>query len=617
MREAIAEKLQTLPASPGVYLMKDAEGRVFYVGKAKSLRDRVRSYFSGSDERAFVALLDTLLADLEVVLTNTEKEALILENDLIKANQPRFNVRLIDDKHYVCLRLDVTQPYPRLEVVRRFADDGARYFGPYHSAQSIRETLRLIGRHFQLRTCSDHTLKSRERPCLQHQIGRCPAPCVLDLSAGQYRASVDTTIALLEGREDELVLRLEERMKEQAGRLEFEQAAMIRDQIRAIQRSLEKQHVVSSDFVDRDVVGLYREGAEVEIIVLRSRRGRLVDAKRFSLSDMDVPTREVLADFAVRYYGADAEIPEEILFPVEMEWGEALAELLTEKVGRRVRALVPSRGDKRQLLDLATRNAHQAFLDKQRERGAAQTAVLRLQKALHLRRAPDRIECFDISHLQGSDIVASDVRLEMGVPRKELYRHYNVRSLANQDDFAAIYEVLNRRARRGLEEGDLPDLIVIDGGKGQLNAARAALDDHGIDGVELVGLAKSRPLDDSAPALPAKKPKRRSPERVFVLGQKNPIVLRQDSSELFLLTRARDEAHRFAITHQRKRRRATQTRSALDQIQGIGPSRRHALLKTFGSIARLKQAPHEAVAAIVGAKLAARLLQALGSTQTL
>jgi excinuclease ABC subunit C len=614
MRDEILQKLKTLPTTPGVYLMKDVEGKVFYVGKAKNLRDRVRSYFSGTDSRAFVALLDTLLADLDVVLTNTEKEALIVENDLIKAHLPRFNVRLVDDKRFLCLRLDVRQVYPRLEVVRQFTDDGARYFGPYHSAQSIRETLRLINRSFQLRTCSDHTLTHRQRPCLRHQIKRCPAPCVFNLSAGQYRANVETTMAFLEGREDELVLRLEERMREHAQRLEFEQAAVLRDQVRAITRSLERQRVVSPDFVDRDAVGSYREGSEVEISVLRSRRGRLVDAKRFSFSDMDLPTSEVLAEFAMRYYGEQGEIPEEMLFPTELEWAEPLTEFLSDKVSRRAVVLVPQRGDKRQLVALAAKNARQAFADKQRERGAAQTAVERLQRALHLQRLPERIECFDVSHLQGSEIVASAVRFERGVPRRELYRHYNIKSLANQDDFAAIYEVMNRRARRGLEEGDLPDLIVIDGGKGQLNAARAALEDHGVDAVEMVSLAKSKVLDNAGSLPAAQDPTERSPERVFVLGQKNPVILRQDSSELFLLTRARDEAHRFAITHQRKRRRAAQTRSVLDSIAGLGPKRRRLLLKVFGSVARLKEASVEQIGDVVGAKLAARILRTLGST---
>ncbi len=609
MRDDLQAKLLALPHAPGVYLMKDAAGTTFYIGKAKSLRDRVRSYFSGADTRAFVALLDTLLDDLEVILTNTEKEALILENDLIKQFHPKFNVRLVDDKRYLCLRLDVRTDLPRLEIVRQFADDGARYFGPFHSAQAIRETLRLINRTFKLRTCSDHVLTHRKRPCLQHQLKRCLAPCVLALAEGIYAANVRSVVAFLEGREQELVGELTVRMQSHAAALEFEQAATARDQLRAVQRSLERQRVTSPDFVDRDVVGLYRQGADTQLAVLCSRQGRWVDARRFSLTDQELPTSEILADFAMRYYGDLQEIPQEILFPAELEWAPVLSELFSDRAGHKVEVLVPQRGDKRRWVELAVRNAQQAFTDSLREHGAAQTAVTKLQRALHLRRPPERLECFDISHLGGTGIVASAVRFEAGVPKKELYRHYNLRTLTQQDDFAAMYEVMSRRARRGLEEGDLPDLIVVDGGKGQLNAADAALRDHGVDGIDLVALAKSRDLDENPPV--AEAPAKRSPERVFLLGQKNPIILRQDSSELFLLTRARDEAHRFAVRHQRQIRRSTGVRSILDGIDGIGPRRRKALLKAFGSVAQLKAASREQVAAIIGDKLAAHVQAAL------
>jgi excinuclease ABC subunit C len=609
MRPEIADKLSTLPPSPGVYLMKDHGGGVFYVGKAKNLRDRVRSYFTGSDERAFVARLDTLLADLEVVLTHTEKEALILENDLIKRFQPRFNVKLVDDKRFLCLRLDLRQATPRLEVVRQFAKDGARYFGPFDSAHAIRETLKLLNRHFRLRTCSDATLTSRRRPCLQHQIGRCLAPCVYDLSHGEYAENVAAVVAFLEGREHELLGELNRRMQRLSATLEYERAATVRDQIRAVERSLERQRLVTPDFVNRDVVGLYRQGAEVELHVLRTRGGRLVDARRYSLSDVEMPAAEVLADFAARYYTAADAVPEEILFPPEMEWQEPLSQVLSEKSGHAVRALVPQRGDKTRLVEMAQQNARQAFIDKQRERGAAQTAMERLQRTLHLRRLPASIECFDISHLQGRQVVASAVRFEHGVPRRDRYRHYRVKTLDNQDDFQAMYEVLGRRARRGLEEGDLPDLIVIDGGKGQLNAAHAALQDHGIEEADLVALAKARPTA-GVPADGAAR-RARTPERVFVLGRKNPVILRQDSSELFLLTRARDEAHRFAIGFQRRLRRRAATRSQLDSIPGIGPKRRQALLRTFGSVARLRAAALDDVIAIVGRPAAVQVLAAL------
>lgn len=614
MTPEIKAKLAELPDSPGVYLMKNAKGKVFYIGKAKSLRARVRSYFSGSDTRAFVAFLDRLLADIEVILTGNEKEAMLVENDLIKEHQPYFNVDLRDDKRFLCLRLDLKKDYPRLEVTRKFAKDGRRYFGPYHSASSIRETLRTINRHFQLRTCSDQMMRTRTRPCLQYQIKRCPAPCVYDLSNGEYRENVDAVIQFLEGKGENLASTLTERMHEAAESLNFERAAQLRDQVRAIERSLERQRMVTSDFVNRDVVGLYREGPNVEIHVMRTREGRLIDAKRFSMEELEQPSGEVLADFAVRYYLEEPETPDEILFPEEMEWADTLAELLSERRRKKVSVLQPKRGDKRRLVNLATQNAEQAFRDKQREAGAAKTAVDKLQQSLHLRKKPERIECFDISHFQGGQIVGSAVRFERGMPQKDLYRIYKVRSTdGQQDDFKSMYEVLSRRARRGLEEGDLPDLMVIDGGKGQLAAARAALDDHGVDEVELIALAKSRAekrsKGTSGPSVA--QDVARSSERVFRDGLQDPIVLRQNSAELFLLARVRDEAHRFAITHQRKLQRKASTRTLLDDIPGVGEKRRQALLRAFGSVAQIRAASPEALAEVVGHKTARAVQQAL------
>lgn len=612
----IKAKLDELPDTPGVYLMKNTRGKVFYIGKAKSLRARVRSYFSGSDTRTFVAFLDRLLADLDVILTHTEKEAMLVENDLIKEHQPYFNVDLRDDKRFLCLRLDLKKDYPRLEVTRRFAKDGRRYFGPYHSAGSIRETLRTINRHFQLRTCSDQMMRTRTRPCLQYQIKRCPAPCVYDLSNGEYRENVDAVVQFLEGKGEDLASTLSERMAEAADELNFERAAQLRDQVRAIERSLERQRMVTSDFVNRDVVGLYREGPNIEIHVMRTREGRLIDAKRFSMEELEQPSGEVLADFAVRYYLDEPDAPEEILFPDDMEWADTLAELLTERRGKKVSVVLPKRGDKKRLVTLATQNAEQAFRDKQREAGAAQSAVDKLHRSLHLRWKPERIECYDISHFQGGQIVGSAVRFERGMPQKDLYRLYKVRSTdGQQDDFKSMYEVISRRARRGLEEGDLPDLMVIDGGKGQLAAARAALDDHGVDEVDLISLAKSRTRDDrggrAGPSMA--KEVARSSERVFVERLQNPVVLRQNSAELFLLARVRDEAHRFAITHQRKLQRKASTRTALDEIPGVGPKRRKALLREFGSVARIREASDEDLARIVGQKTAVAIRSALAS----
>lgn len=734
LAQRLADKLENLPNTPGVYLMKDRRGDIFYVGKAKKLRDRIRSYAAGTDTRSFVALIDAMLDDLEVVLTHSEKEALLLENELIKAHQPRFNVKLTDDKRFLCLRLDVRQRYPRLQVVRRFAKDGARYFGPYHSATAIREALRLINRHFQLRTCTDQVMRNRARPCLQYQIKRCPAPCVYDLSDGSYADNVRDVVTFLEGRQSELLDKLTERMQGHAEAMNFEAAAALRDQIGAINRSLERQRMVTSDFVNRDVVGLYRQGPAVEVHVMRTRGGRLIDARRFSFERTELETTEVLSDFAARYYAEETQaqdLPHEILFPAQMEWDEALAALLAERAGRNVKVLVPERGDKRRLVELADKNAHQAFVDKERERGAAKDSLERLQRALRLKKLPKRLECMDISHLMGEHIVASVVHFADGAPDKARYRHYKIRTTKTQDDFQSMYEVISRRAAKGLATGDLPDLMVIDGGKGQLGAAQAALRDQGVTDVDLISLAKARNLEEEGPvrghrrgskagrkvgvastgetstvadtepvagaphddagtqarvadagdpatqqppaqagvvqaalfddavddaeaagenaleaggnllvdtlhaevedehlmslasadeADPFAPPSPNSPratsglrsaERVFVLDHKNPVVLRQNSAELFLLVRARDEAHRFAITYHRKLRQKAATRSVLDDVPGIGPKRRRDLLRHFGSVGGVVQATEAQLAEVLGPKAATVLRASL------
>ncbi len=616
MRVELKEKLAALPSSPGVYLMKDAAGTVFYIGKAKSLRDRVRAYFSGTDARAFVALLDTTLADLEVVLTGSEKQALLVEDELIKRHQPRFNVLLKDDKRFLCLRLDPRARFPRLEVVRKIARDGARYFGPYTSASAVRETLRLVNRCFKLRTCSDRVLVTRKRPCLQHQIGRCLAPCVKELEAGVYEENVRNVERLLSGQGHKLCESLRAQMLEHARALRFEAAASLRDQARAVERSLERQIMVSADLASRDVLGFYREGPAVELHLMRIREGRLADVARYSLEHSEVPTSDLLADFAARYYTKLDDVPAEILFPEEMQWTSAIAELLTEKSGHRVSVITPARADKRRLVELAMANAAQAFCDKRRQQESAEETLMSLRDALALVRLPRTIECVDVSHLGGTNVVASLVRFQDGLPDKQGYRHYKIRSHEGQDDFRSIYEVICRRAARGLQDGTLPELLVIDGGKGQLNAARAALEDHGMSGVELAALAKAKVKSEVAGKSATARRRGAAtvggvPERVFVLGQKDPVSLRENSAELSLLIRLRDEAHRFAIEAQRRLRRKGATRSLLDEVSGIGLKRRRALLRTFGSITRLRQASEEELAKVVGTKTARVLSERL------
>jgi excinuclease ABC subunit C len=626
MEAALRKKLDELPAEPGCYLMKDRAGAVVYVGKAASLRARVRSYFDrGGDDRPFVPLLEDLLGDLDVIVTRSEKEAVLLENELIKRHHPRFNVRLRDDKDFIALRLDQRHPFPRLEVIRarQRKDDGARYFGPYSSASSIRETLRVVNRWFQLRTCTDRVLEHRRRPCILHQIHRCPAPCVFAVPEEEYREGVRDAVAFLEGREGELLPRLRSRMQQAAAGLRFEEAARLRDQVQAVERSLEKQRVLMGDLADRDVVGLHREGPDLVLQLLSMRGGRLQESRAFPFAGQEFPSDEVLSTFAGLYYESHPP-PDEVLLPLEPANRAALAEVLSERRGSRVALLTPQRGAKADLLEVARRNAEQSFRSWREEGERTEEALGALARALHLAREPRWMECYDISTFQGSLAVGSGVSMRDGRPDKDGYRRYRVKGVAGQDDFAMLHEVMTRRLRRALADGAFPDLVVIDGGKGQLNAALAAARDLGVASrpvpgnpgvpfVPMVALAKSRALEPGAPgtahvvrrrasrsaglAAAAEQASRgfvaeaaRSPERVFLPGRKDPIVLRQNSAELFLLVRLRDEAHRFAVEFHRKLRRAHNLTSALEAIPGVGEGRRNALLRHFGSLRRVREA---------------------------
>jgi excinuclease ABC subunit C len=594
----LEEKLEALPAGPGVYLMKDRRGEVIYVGKAVNLRSRVRSYFGrSSDTRAFVPILEGLLGDVETVVVSNEKEALLLENELIKRHQPRFNVLLKDDKNYICLRLDHTQGYPRLEVVRRFQPDGAQYFGPYASASSIRETLRIVNRYFQLRTCSDHVLANRRRPCLLYQIGRCPAPCVHSVPREEYHRNVREVALFLEGKASELTASLKQRMRASAQELRFEEAARLRDQLFAIERSLERQTVASSEPVDQDVFAHHREADRFLVYVLYVRQGRLNGGQSFPFRGQEFPDAELLLSFVNLYYAQGNLVPDEVLLPDVPEGEvEALSELLSDRRGRRVRVLLPRRGERVRLLDMARANAAQAFQEQRRSQKETEDVLERLTDALGLARLPRKIECFDISHFQGAAVVGSAVAMTDGELDKARYRRFRVKLTRGQDDFASIHEVVGRRLRRGLAEQDLPDLLVIDGGKGQLAAAHAAMRDAGVTGLDVVGLAKARELEVSDREAPMV----RSPERVFVLGRRDAVVLRQNAPELFLLTRLRDEAHRFAIGYQQKLMRRRNFQSVLEDIPGVGVGRKRALLRQFGSLKRVRAATIEELSQVEG-----------------
>ncbi len=665
-REQLVELVERLPESPGVYVMRDRKGVIVYVGKARRLRARVRQYFNGHDTRNFVPLLGKLLGDIETVVTSNDKEALLLENTLIKRHRPRFNIKLRDDKQYLVLRLDPRAKWPRLELVRHTQADRARYFGPYHSAASARKTLRVVGRHFRLRTCTDYTLEHRKRPCLQYQIGRCPAPCVYEVDPEEYASQVHGVRLFLEGRHRELTRDLQTRMEAAAEALEFETAARLRDQLKAIETSLERQQVVSDRDRDQDVFGMYREGGQVEFVILYVRRGKLMGTRSYSQRGMELPDAEVLHGFIAAYYEEAPTYPDEVVLPLALadDDAEPLADWLAQQAGRKVAVLVPSRGDRKKLLRLANRNAGSNFVTRRNHKRDAEAALARLQKTFGLSRVPSVIECYDISHIQGSDTVGSMVVMVDGVPTPKRYRSFKIRGLdglaqedRQNDDFASMYEVLIRRLRRGIEardrEGDetdgweLPDLMVIDGGKGQLGRVVAAFQDMGIElgaeGVDLISLAKERTFGASKQTLDQLRSYRGErgqtksfgdfvidrgstqageeatrPERVFVPGAREAIALRPGSSEHFLLTQLRDEAHRFAITHHRKRRGKRALRSQLDNIPGVGPAMKKALLSHFGSVKAITAADASELTKVrgVGPKLAERIVTALASPLT-
>ncbi len=593
--------LEIIPHEPGCYLMKDKQGRIIYIGKAKDLKNRVRNYFQKSgDSRAFVKMLPHVLHEIETIITRNEKEALILENTLIKRHKPRYNVLLKDDKYYASLRIDTKADWPRVEVVRRKANDNAKYFGPYSSGGAMRQTLNVLNRHFQLRTCSDSVLNNRTRPCLQYQIKRCPGPCVLDVDEALYSQHVKDAILFLEGKGTELVEKLTSKMLVASDELEFELAAHYRDQIESISKVLETQKVVTTEEIDRDAFGFYREGEHVVVQLMTVRRGRLEGAKSFPLQDQAFPDVEILSSFLSVYYQSGRLIPDEVLLPMELDEGEheAFTELLTELKESKVKLLVPKRGTKKALVDTAHVNAEQAFKTKHDEDERIEDMMEKLQQKLSLTNMPNHIECYDISNFQGDPIVGSQVVFKDTKPSKKDYRRFKMKEVTSQNDFASMHELLTRRLTKVANgEDDAPDLIVVDGGKGQLGQAVAVLDDLGLSSViDVVSLAKSRVdkvgFQDADVT--------RSPERVFIPGRKNPIVLKQNSSELYLLQRVRDEAHRVAITFHKQLRSKQAMRSSLDDVPGVGKHTRKLLLKHFGSLKKIKAANIDEIKQVTG-----------------
>jgi excinuclease ABC subunit C len=604
-QDDLTRKLEAIPTEPGVYLLRDRNGKVLYIGKAKSLRPRVRSYFrEGGDGRFQVRFLMRQVRDFETLVARSEKEALILENNLIKQYKPRYNIRLKDDKSYLSAKV-TNHAWPRITVTRRIVKDGGRYFGPFGSADGLRETIDVIRKVFPLRTCSDTVFRNRSRPCIEYQIKRCLGPCVLSVDRAEYERHLHAAQMLLEGKNLELLRELRERMKAHAERLEFEDAARVRDSVRSIEKTVERQTVLHHWGEDQDVFGLYREGGFIEAIVLLVRNGKLTSTRGWSFHDLEFPNGDVLADLLTQYYEGGRFIPDEVILPVDLEDAEVRAELLAEWRGKKVEVFVPQRGDKLRLLEMAMENARQSFASRRDNETTREQMLADLQAKLRLRNVPKRIECYDISNLQGSMVVGSQATFDEGIPQKALYRRYRIRTVEGQDDFASLYEVLGRRLKRAKAENEYPDLWVIDGGKGQLNVALQVLKefDLGVQ-IEVISLAKQHVLNDPRDRVVTK-----SEERVFLPNRKDPIVLPRNSSALFVLVRIRDEAHRFAITYNRELRRRARLRSVLDDIEGIGQVRRRELLRHFGSLRRIREASLPELADVKGvnAELAAEI----------
>ncbi len=583
MNNLLKQRIDNLPANPGVYLFKDGKGTVLYVGKAGNIRHRVASYFKRVEEKdaKTLALLERV-ADIETIVTETEKEALILEDNLIKEHHPRYNIKLRDDKRYPCLRLSIEEDFPTLTVVRRIKKDQSLYFGPYPSATSLKETLKLIRRLFPIRTCRETKFSARMRPCINYEMGRCLGPCCGKVDQGQYGEVIQQVKLFLEGKNRDLIERLKKQMEEEAEQLHFERAACLRDQIEHIEKVVEKQRVVSRDVIDRDVIGFYRHDGQAAIYSLFVRGGKLLGGKGFHLSSIGLPEEEVLSSFLRQYYRQGRFIPEEILIPNSIPEKNLMEAWLTELKGKKVHLLFPQKGEKRRLLKMAFENAEK-FLH--REPGLEKDKddwLSNLKEGLRLGKVPKRIEAFDISNLQGGHAVGSMVTFENGKPNKNRYRHFKIQTVEGADDYGMLYEVLLRRFRRAIEEEDLPDLVLLDGGRGQLNVAKEVFKELGIKGVDLLSLAKEGRA--GAPHVP-----KSSGEKIFHPQYKEPILLGKQSPILRFLDQIRDEAHRFAITYHKKVRKRETFRTILDEIPGIGKTRQRELLRYFGSVEKVKE----------------------------
>ena len=610
--ESIKRRLRAVPDAPGVYLFRDSRTQVIYVGKALRLRDRLRSYFtSGYGETARVSELVRKIFDFEFVTTANEVEALVLECNLIKNYRPRFNIRLKDDKNYLYLKLPVKEEFPRVHYSRRVQNDGSLYFGPYTSAQSLRGTVKSIRQLLPFRTCSDEIFK-QGKVCLDFHIKRCPGPCEKRISAEDYKARIHEVALFMEGRSDVLVHELHGRMEGAAGTLDFENAARYRDQLQSIEKIADRQKVLTHSRDDHDLIAYARRAGEVYVEVAYVRQGKMVGHDGHPLDGAgEASEAELLRGFVLQYYASATHVPRSVILPGPLDEMELMTGWLSQRRGGPVTIEVPQRGRKRalvtQLGETATQELEQLRIQADYDKSRTEPMLAALAEALDLETPPKRIECYDISNIQGDSAVGAMVVFEDGRPRTDHYRHFRIKFVPGPNDFAMLQEVLRRRLERlesaqRREDADIvgdrsftsrPDLILIDGGKGQLSAVLEVLESVGYADIPTFALAKER-------------------EEIFAPGRAEPIVQEKSSPGMFLVQRIRDEAHRFAITHHRKVRSKKALTSPLDSVEGIGPTRKRALLRHFGSVQAIREAPVEDIVALgVPERLARRLKETL------
>ena len=590
----IEGQLTTVSSKPGVYVMKDADKNVIYVGKAQNLKKRLASYFTQSRSSSFSLDIKTnvllrKIAHFETIITNTEKEALILESNLIKRYRPRYNVFLKDDKRYPSLRLDVKNPYPNLTIVRKVVQDDALYFGPFSSSASVRETLRVIHKTFKLRKCRSKLLKNRSRPCINHQMTLCLAPCCLDVEKNTYDDIIKEVALFLKGRTPDLIKKIRQEMLSAAKLHDFERAALLRDKIFALEATLEKQVAVTGDFKDRDVLGIARSYELSIITILFIRGGFLLGMRHFSFPETMSTNAEMIGAFIRQFYERTPFIPKEILVPSTLEDSSLLGELLSSIKGEMVSILEPKRGEKKRLVNMSSQNAKSHLKALKASIETDIHMLGRLQKRLKMDRIPWRIECFDVSNMAGKEAVAGMIVFEKGKPNPSLYRKYKIKTANPKDDYACMAEVLKRRYGKSEKSKPYPDILMVDGGKGQLNIAVSVITSLKLEkNFQMISIAKK---DE-------KKGQRQ--DKVYRAGQMNPINLVGEGDVLHFLERVRDEAHRFAISFHRKRRSKRLMHSVLDSIPGVGKKRKAMLLKHFKSMKKIRAATLEELCAVPG-----------------